>query len=325
MGAALLGRTTDQSVRTDVRIVLGETNPELRSAFQLALYRRGFRDIEICKDITTLVAMLQTHFVDLMILASDFPGLEFADLVQQMRNQTIGRNPFSLVLATIQDPTLPQLRKVVNAGVDRIVNKPLSMSDMIAAVNGLATMRKPFVASDSYVGPTRRVAARPDQLPEEMIDVPNPLRAKLEDGLTTESLEPLVGATMGHLKEMRTRNCCSAIGRSIRRLASHMQGNGDKAMVTQELSRLLSLSEAAKCRFGGTSLNHIATIANSLGLLVERIAALSSDSTEMRQISLELLQKLGITITRLGLGEPANNATLEEIAHRVRFFVHRIS
>src|SRR5271156_2165999 len=125
----------EHPVRSDVRIALCETHPALRSGFQTALYRRGLRNIEVCKDSGALIGLLQAEIVDLVICATDLPGLDFYDLIQQIRHGAIGRNPFALGLAPMGEATLDGIRHIMNAGVDRVAFNPMSMADMTTCVN----------------------------------------------------------------------------------------------------------------------------------------------------------------------------------------------
>lgn len=307
-----------QNFEQNVRVVLGETNPELRSAFQTAFYRRGWRDIEICRDSAGLFAYLQQNFVDLIVVADDLPGLDFTDVIQQVRHKNIGRNPFALILATVQDATLAQVRKLINSGVDRVVSKPLSIADMLASVQGLIISRKPFVATDSYVGPTRRASSRQGQFGEEAIDVPNSLRLK-DSEMMAPALEPIIHQSMEMLEDLRSRNAASAIGRSVDRLSAHLKGQGSQMILLQELSRLFNLSEGVQRRLDGTSYAHFADVAASLGLLSEKMAALPEGAEAIKRVTLDLMRKLSEILARIDEGENGAMA-VSEIAARVRVF-----
>jgi DNA-binding NarL/FixJ family response regulator len=305
--------------RSDVRVALCETHPALRSGFQTALYRRGMREMEVCKDSAALLSLLDSQIVDLVVCATDLPGLDFCDLMQQVRHGTIGRNPFTLVLATVGEATIEDIRRVVNAGVDRVVKKPLSMGDMVTSVNALANGRKPFVATESYVGPSRRAMGRGEQGDDELMEVPNTLRAKLENEIPESELEGLIDAGMVKLIRLRAHTSCQAISRSVQRIAQHFLRNG-QGRIAGELARLMSMCEAIDRRYRGTTNAHLSEIANSLALLVEVVANLPPQSTRSLAVTVELLQKLSDVIRLVDQNDPSVAKTVQSIAQTVRGF-----
>jgi DNA-binding response OmpR family regulator len=301
-----------------VRIALCETHPALRSGFQTALYRRGLRNIEVCKDSGALISLLQTDIVDLVICATDLPGLDFYDLIQQIRHGAIGRNPFTLVLATVAEVTLDDIRHIMNAGVDRVAVKPMSMADMTACVNALATARKPFVATDSYVGPSRRATQRVEQGGEAM-DAPNTLQAKLT-GLPGETrLEMLIGRGRAALATLRLQTSCLAIARSAHRVAAHFQ-HRLQGPVGKELARLRAMSEGLEFRYRGTHQAYLAEMAVSLVLLADLLSDFPPGQPRLLSVAIELLQKLGEAVRLAGLGDPHVAATVRSIATSVQRF-----
>jgi len=313
----------EHQVRSDVRVALCETHPALRSGFQTALYRRDMRDMEVCKDSAALLTLLNSQIVDLVVCATDLPGLDFCDLMQQIRHGTIGRNPFTLVLATVGDATIDDIRRVINAGVDRVVRKPMSMGDMVACVNALAASRKPFVATESYVGPSRRAANRSDRDTGEVMEVPNTLCAKLGGEVQEGHLEHLIGKGMSSLTRLRAHNSCLAISRSVQRIAQHFQRNG-QGRITNELQRLVSMSEAIDRRYRGTANAHLSEVAVSLSLLVEVLNSLPPESTRNLTVTVELLQKLGDVIRLVDDSNPQVVHTVQSIAQTVRNFANSV-
>lgn len=313
----------EHPVSSDVRVALCETHPALRAGFQTALYRRGLRNIEVCKDSGALIALLQTEIIDLVICATDLPGLDFYDLIQQIRHGTIGRNPFTLVLATVAEATLDDLRRIMNAGVDRVALKPMSMGDMIACVNALATARKPFVATDSYVGPSRRAAQRVEQGGEAM-DAPNTLQAKLTGAPGESRLEMLIGRGRAAVTTLRLQTSCLAIARSAHRVVAHFQ-HRMPGSVGKELARLRAMSEGLNSRYRDSGQAYLAEIAASLVLLTDLLSDFPPGQARLIGVAIELLQKLGEAVRLAGLGDPHIAATVRSIAASVRGFAASVN
>jgi DNA-binding NarL/FixJ family response regulator len=310
----------DHPVRSDVRIALCETHPALRSGFQTALYRRGLRNIEVCKDSSSLISLLQTEIIDLVICANDLPGLDFCDLIQQIRHGNVGRNPFTLVLATVADATLDDIRRIMNAGVDRVAVKPMSMGDMTACVNALANSRKPFVATESYVGPSRRGAVRADQRSDEAMEAPNTLQFKLTGQVPENRLDGVIGQGRNSLSSLRDRTACLAVSRSAHRVTGHYRRHGGGA-IGRELTRLRTLSEALENRYRANADYHLCEVAASVSQLADLLMNFPSGQERQMPVAVALLDKLGEVVRLAALGERQAAATIHSIVQSVQGFV----
>jgi DNA-binding response OmpR family regulator len=315
---------TDYPITSDVRVALCETNGTLRSAFQTALYRRGLRAAEVCRDSGALLSLLETQVVDLVICSADLPGIDFPYLVQQIRRQTIGKNPFTLILATVADATLDEIREIINAGVDRVARKPISMGDMMAYVNALTSTRKPFVATESYVGPSRRAGARPEG-EGTVMEVPNTLRAKLLERGTPADLSRLIGDSMDGLRQMREQNSTLAVYRSVRRISRLLTMPEQFDRVGEEFPRLLTLCEAVEARFRGSENDHFAEIARCMAQLVELLRRLPEDSLASQAVTLSLMEQLGEVFRQTGKCDPETVAFAQQITAAVKKFLVSMS
>jgi len=303
----------DYPVRNGVRVALCETNSMVRSAFQTALFRRGLRDLEVCRDSGSLLAYLDRQLVDLVICANDLPGMDFPIMVQQIRQQAVGRNPFTMILATTGDSTVAEIRQIVNSGVDRVARKPLSMTAMLGYFNGLSAVRKDFVATADYVGPSRRAGLRPDQNDNELTEVPNTLRAKLLDKHLADDLDRAVLAAMDDLQRAREQNSCWAICRSVGKIVLMLRSGAAPERVAAETARLSMLSAAFEHRYRGGAYDHFADIANCLMALL--------DKSPPGPVLPSLLEKLSAVIHRFGQSDPQTGEIVRDIAATVRRFL----
>lgn len=307
-------------IRENLRVALCETNPALRSAVQSALFKQGMREMEVCKDSSALITLLNAEIVDLVICATDLPGLDFCDLMQQIRHGTIGRNPFTLVLATIDRATQEEIRRIINAGVDRVIKKPFSMADINGCVNSAAAARRKFVASESYIGPSRRAAPRSDQGEDETLAVPNSFTAKLAGTVDDEALEPVIRASKASLSQLRTHNSCVALARSAKRVAQSLRSQRDRAAIEPELGRLMAMSEMLDRRYRGTAHENLSEIAGGLSLLAELFHTIPANSQRAWMMTVDLLQKMGDAIRQLDQENPPARRTVHEMVNSLKLF-----
>jgi len=262
----------DYQVQTPLHTVMSETNPVVRAGIQAALFGKGIREVVSCKDGGSLQAALNEGMVDLLLIDSDLPDLDVCDLVQQIRRNNLGRNPFVVIIATVSNASQADIRKVINSGVDRVLCKPLPMSVVLDQVSQLARSRRPFVATDSYVGPTRRANRRPDDDDETLLEAPNTMRCKMGGRATERQLGRLVENGLARVHELRQQSTPLAISRAISRVLAFYDGKGTIDRVRADLDRMLSLGRDMVRIHRGTSLDYLADLAQSLVCLVMLMA-----------------------------------------------------
>ncbi len=76
-----------------------------------ALFREGVREIIICKDALHLRTALNQEIIDLLICDVTLPGLNLPQLMQDVRQRRIGRNPFMAVMAMLPEASLEDVRE----------------------------------------------------------------------------------------------------------------------------------------------------------------------------------------------------------------------
>ncbi len=303
-----------QSNALEVRAALCETNPALRSGVQAALYAKGMRDLMVCKDGPALADALAKEIVDLVVCDVDLPGMDFGAWIQRIRQNALGRNPFAVIIATLGDPSLPAVRRAVSAGVDRVLRKPVSMDILAEHVDALSHFRKPFVATDGYVGPSRRASPRAEDEDEPLVEVPNTLRSRMIGRCGPAELQRLIDDGVGRVQEMKAQNTPLAVSRSIGRVLAFYEGKGTLDAVRCDLDRMVALSHDVVRRHRGGELDHLADLASSLVGLVMRI---SDDPIRPHRLHLNLLRKLGEVFRRAARSKVQSYAVMHEIAETV--------
>jgi len=99
------------------------------------------------------------------------------DLMRGIRNQEIGSNPFLVTIALTGPMTKDEINAMIDAGPDDVFMGGFTRDAFVRRVRDLAFHRRKFVAVSSYVGPTRRSAARPGRSSAEEFAVPNPVHS----------------------------------------------------------------------------------------------------------------------------------------------------
>jgi len=300
----------------DVRAVLCETNPALRSGLQAALYGKGLRDLIICKDGGSLVSTIEAEMVDLVVCDIELPGVDFCRMTQQIRQRDCGRNPFALIISTLSDASVAEVRRVINAGVDRVVRKPMSMTVLTSHIDDLTHGRRPFVATERYVGPSRRAHVRADDGKGDLVRVPNTLRSKLVDKADDQRVQTMIDHGWSNLQRQKVHSSSAGIVRTIKRVLSYSQGGSSPEGLRTDLDRLVAMSDDLLRSNRGTA-DHLADLAASLKSLALRMAA--SSSPEQR-VHLELLANMGEVVRLSADGNDRSAEIIQQIAETVSRF-----
>lgn len=309
-----------QPLNAEVRTVLVEMNPVVRTGIQAALHGAGIRHVDMCKDVEGLSAALAEDIVDLVVCDAELPGADICRIVQQIRQYTLGRNPFVLIIATVGECSAEALRRLVNAGVDGILQKPMPMNRVTDQLAQLVAERRPFVATDSYVGPNRRTNPRPDDSGDTLIKVPNTLRSKLVDKATRHQLQEQISHGLGRVNEMKAQSTALTITRAVARVLAFYEGRGTLDGVRCDLDRMVGLSQDLVRQHRGTASDHLAELATSLVSLVMRI---SQDLEAPSKVHLQLLAKLGDVLRQVARIEDESGQVVHAIAETVGSYTGR--
>jgi DNA-binding response OmpR family regulator len=305
-----------------VQVALSETNPVLRSAFHAAFLRREMRGVHVCHDGRSLRQLLDNQFIDLVVCSDDLPSNDLRGLAQNIRQGQVGRNPFTLLLATSRVGARFDRRRVDHAGVDQVARKPLSISEIMALIDRMAWQRQPFVATNNYVGPSRRRALRSDHSGLGLLHVPNSLKVKLLEPGAAPRLEALVERGMSEIDLLRLNNCRMAVERASRRIAKHFH---DRPMASAtDLQRLRAISQGIANRYAATAYAHFAEMAACLARLADQIALRAAASQRKTAACLALLLHLAGVMRHMRLQDDEALPVVQDLAYRVNRFVDNL-
>jgi len=141
----------------------------------------GFRNVEIFKtNLDQALSLVTSDTCDLLILDDMFDGSPTIPIIRQVREGGIGDNIFLPIITLISSNDAAAIKQGIEAGADDVVVKPLSVSIINTRINGLLKRKTKYVVTPDYVGPTRGPKEQTEIIEEQLIDVPNIMRAKSE-------------------------------------------------------------------------------------------------------------------------------------------------
>ncbi len=222
------------SARTDWRlrpIVLCEPSGFLRRLTVDILRHAGAERITAVDDAEgALWFMRQTRRAILVAGWLDNPEAgDAADLVRRMRQDAspAGLAP-SLIVSSRRDMT--DMERARDSGVDALVLRPVAPKDIIVRLDQLVQRRRPFVRSEHFAGPDRRIRPGSEAAFKRYVDV--------TAGLTTP-IEAARAQAYAMIVRMRRRQdpLAERVGRSLARSLENAESLGPKEAQITSLHR----------------------------------------------------------------------------------------
>lgn len=131
-----------------------------RSFMKSALYSFGARNILEAGDGPTGVEILADNKIDLILVDHDMEPMDGIAFTRFLRS---GEVPHARDLPVIMISGMAEMEKVVearNAGVSEFLAKPVSAESLYRRIRNALVNPRPFVETDTYVGPCRRTVER---------------------------------------------------------------------------------------------------------------------------------------------------------------------
>ncbi len=103
---------------------------------------------------------LEAEPIDLVITDFNMPGLSGIGLAQRIRQEIRSKNPrfnpsMPIIMVT-SFGTKKCLMAARDAGVDEFLAKPFTTMGVAERIDAAVNMQRPFIVSDTYIGPCRR-------------------------------------------------------------------------------------------------------------------------------------------------------------------------
>ena len=195
---------------TDATVLLFDRQRVVRKQTRSVLNVIGFKTFLEFQDLESVRYALCNQRVDVVVLTLDAVDCGVLGLVDDIRRQRCGVDPFVPILLTTWESKLRSVRTVIESGADDVLIYPFSTAQMGQRIENLTRERKPFVVTDAYFGPDRRSASVLMADPTS-VTVPNALAAQV---LGRPDLAPnaaRIQATLSELRRLKVRNIARRI------------------------------------------------------------------------------------------------------------------
>ena len=181
--------------------------------------------------------------VDLLICNASLDDKSIVGLVQDLRNERLGSNPFVEVIMLLPLSTREFIVKAIESGVDDVLAKPFSPRQVVDRVDALSRYRKPFIVTTDYSGPDRLNADRAGRQIPPKITAPNLLEVMAADGLTRKELKKEIAETARVVAEQKVHRHAYQVGYLVDHLAPllvSLNGLDDAGPVLDRLAQVCS-------------------------------------------------------------------------------------
>jgi CheY-like chemotaxis protein len=172
------GNSLDRPLYDLAEVLVCDPSAVNRAATRSALYSLGCRQVEIASGLREFSDALENRPPDLALCDVQVGQAALCHAIRELRQGEQSYNPFAIIIVTAWPPNAAVIAEILNSGADGLLLRPFSAAQLDQKIQAHVLQRKPFVVTDGYIGPERRVAARPAAAPS--FAPPNSLKMKID-------------------------------------------------------------------------------------------------------------------------------------------------
>lgn len=256
--------------RKTVEIVIADSKNEIAEQESATLLAAGFGSTTLVDSEIGFRGVVSAYDVDLAVVDAELEGSSIFRAIKQIREGTIGKNPFIVIVMTSWKQDKETVRQAIDAGVDDFLVQPLSDAKLMERVSMQIRYRRPFVVTHDYIGPDRRRDPTRESNAKRH-HVPNTLAGK-EVGQKPETMENRIQQMRSHLNEERLKR----LGFQIAFLTNLTVEAISQDLVTDDTKSLLlqmsAIARQAVLRLAGTDYEMAGALCEQMGLVAESVA-----------------------------------------------------
>lgn len=138
-------------------VLLLEDSPLSLDILVQVLTGFGIKDFRKCATVDDAKAAAADAPLDIMMVAAALPGDEDGyDFVRWLRRARLQPNSFTPVIMLTGHTQQSKVAKARDCGANFIIAKPLTASVVLERIIWVSRDKRPFVETDTYMGPDRR-------------------------------------------------------------------------------------------------------------------------------------------------------------------------
>ncbi len=277
----------------NVDLLLVDPKAQNRSSLRHTLNDLDFCEIRFGSTVADVLRAIDTRVPDLIITDSDLQDGDVCKLIQSIRSNQIGPNPFLPIIVITWNPSNEIVDRVVNCGADDLLVQPISRAQLKDRINVLTFNRKPFVVTATYIGPDRRKQPRPDRMEVPLVEVPNTLNARATGMTDLTQMQHTIDAMVEKVNHQKLERDAFHIDWLVNQVLPAYQNNQIDQNLRRNLRELMLTGRDSLHRVAGTKFEYISELCKAMISVVNR---LGKDPMNPSDKDLRLLPELSTAI-----------------------------
>jgi DNA-binding response OmpR family regulator len=294
--------------------MLADSRAHVRASLKTALTHAGLENVDQTGSLDAVIESVDQGLgPDLLICDMALKNGEACDLIQSIRQNEIGKNPFLCVLGITWNPTEPEVQKVIDSGVDLLVAAPMSPKQVLSRVEALVHARIPFAVTSDYIGPDRRKDYDQREQTIPLMEVPNTLQSKALGTWNQARMEHEIRRAAAEIRVSRVERQADDIAQ-IAEMIFNQANDATLSTARAQLDRLYVLVSNLDRRAGQQGFGHISELCQACVGVVRKLIAGDGGPAEK---DLLLLRQLALAIRKSMRPDEGETAIVHDIARTV--------
>lgn len=261
----------DKTTYQNVDLLLVDPKAHNRSSLRHTLNDLDFCEIRFGSTVADVLRAIDTRLPDLLITDSDLQDGDVCKMIEGIRSNQIGPNPFLPIMVITWNPSNELVERVVNSGADDLLVQPISRSQLRDRINVLTFNRKPFVVTATYIGPDRRAQPRPDRMQVPLVEVPNTLKAKATGMVDVTQMQRTIDAMIERVNHQKLERDAFHIDWLVNQIIPAYEDDRIDQNLRRNLRELMFTSRDSLHRVAGTKFEYISELCKSMISVVNRM------------------------------------------------------
>jgi DNA-binding response OmpR family regulator len=255
-----------------IDIYIADPEKEMRQTVRGTLRSLKFESFEEFSVVEKLRDRLARSYPDLLIVDFDLPGDDVCNMIQDIRTNKLGPNPFVPIIMTTWNKDGDTIKRVIGSGVDGLLLKPMSAAALTKHLEVILLDRKPFIVTSSYIGPDRRKdPTHKSTIP--LIDVPNTLKAKRSgEHVDLDLLNRLIAENILDVNAERLRRNAFEISFLLGLILPAYAEDAVTSTTRKQLKRIRTVAVDISGRVRDTEYSHISDLCDTMNTVTKSVA-----------------------------------------------------
>ncbi|MDE2487401.1 MAG: response regulator [Alphaproteobacteria bacterium] len=158
----------------DARFLVVDDHQPMREILKSLLFGLGARHVDEARDAAVAFDMLRISRYDVLLTDYDMAGETGVQLTSKVRHAAQNPNRRMAVIMVTGRAEGPVILSARDVGVDEYLIKPLTAASLCAKLDAVFGRRRPFIETETYIGPCRRRRTVDFDGPERRRDTASP-------------------------------------------------------------------------------------------------------------------------------------------------------